>query len=64
MISTTTFSYFIVNRVTVEPTLETEGSIDQEIIVTRLNPLNTIYNPDDIKQMRIENIIPYNGDKY
>lgn len=64
MISTTTFSYFIVNRVTVEPTLETEGSIDQEIIVTKLTPTNTIYNPDDIKQMRIENIIPYNGDLF
>lgn len=64
MISTTNFSYFIVNRVTIEPTLEAEGSIDQEIIVTKLNPTNTIYNPDDIKQMRIENIIPYNGDLF
>jgi hypothetical protein len=64
MISTTSFSYFVVNRVTVEPTLESEGSIDEERIVTMLTPTNIIANPDRIKLMRTEGIIPYNGDLF
>lgn len=64
MPSTTNFTYHRLSRNTQEPTLDSEGVITMELLVEK-TPLSgaptQILNPDDIRQMREEGVIPWTG---
>jgi hypothetical protein len=64
MATTTNFTYNLLSRNTQEPTLESEGVITMEIVVQK-TPLSgapvQVLNPDDIRQMREEGVIPWTG---